>query len=178
MSFTFEKLKLNGLILITPQIFTDERGWFCETYKKEDFFQNDIFDIFRQDNHSRSYKNVLRGLHFQKKFYQAKIVRCIKGKILDVAVDIDPNSSTFKQWESVVLSADNHRMLYLPETYAHGFLVLSDKAEIVYKCSNIYNAQYDAGIRWNDPDLNIDWGISNPIMSDKDLNLPFLKDIF
>jgi len=179
MSFTFEKLKLNGLILITPQIFEDDRGWFCEIYKREDFDQNDIIDSFLQENHSKSKQNVLRGLHFQKKPYsQAKLVRCIKGEILDVAVDIDPNSFTFKQWISVVLSADNRKMLFLPDTYAHGFLTLSEEAEIIYKCSTKYNKEFDAGIRWDDPDLNIEWEIENPILSEKDQKIPFFKEIF
>ncbi len=179
MSFIFEKLEIEGLVLITPKVYPDERGWFSETYKLEEFFKNNITSMFDQDNHSYSVKNVLRGLHFQKEpMPQGKLVRCVRGRILDVAVDIRPNSSTFKQWVGVSLDDISKEMLYIPEGMAHGFLTLSDEAEICYKCTRSYRPQLDAGIRWDDPDLNISWGISNPIVSEKDQKLPLLKEIF
>lgn len=178
MPFEFEKLKPEGLVLIKPKFFRDNRGFFAEVYKKSDFEKAGIKTDFVQDNHSRSSRNVIRGLHYQKEPYlQAKLVRCIKGKIFDVAVDIRKDSPYFKKWVGVELSEENGYMFYIPEGFAHGFLVLSDEAEIIYKCSKEYMPEYDTGIRYDDPDLNINWGINNPVLSEKDSRLPYLKDI-
>ena len=150
-----------------------------ESYKKSDFFKNGITVEFNQDNHSKSTAKVLRGLHYQIKPYeQAKLVRCIKGKIYDVAVDIRPNSKTFGRYVKVELSEDNKQMLFIPEGFAHGFVVLSNEAEISYKTSGEYNPQTDRGILWNDKDININWEIDfEPILSDKDKTQPTLKEI-
>ena len=179
MPFEFRKLSVNDVQLIIPQVFNDERGFFLESFKKSDFLKNGISDEFNQDNHSKSSKGVLRGLHFQKPpKSQAKIVRCVRGKIFDCAVDLRKNSSTFKQWAGVILSEENKHMLYIPEGFAHGFTVLSDTAEIFYKASNEYSKEHDRGIRWNDPEIGIEWNIDfEPVLSGKDKNQPFLKDI-
>ena len=179
MPFEFKKLDVKDVQLIIPKIFNDERGFFLESFKKSEFIANGITDEFSQDNHSKSTKGVLRGLHFQKApKAQAKIVRCIKGTIFDVAVDLRKNSPTFKKWTGVVLSEDNKHMLYIPEGFAHGFAVLSDTAEILYKASNEYSKEHDRGIRWNDPEIDVNWNIDfEPILSEKDKNQPFVKDI-
>ena len=179
MPFEFERLKIEDLILVKPKIFGDNRGFFAECYKKSDFVLNGINVDFVQDNHSKSSKGVLRGLHYQQSPYaQAKLVKCIKGQIYDVAVDIRPNSKSFGKYVKVELSEDNKYMLYIPEGFAHGFVVLSDEAELIYKTSAEYAPEYDSGIRWNDKDLNIDWGIDfEPVLSEKDKNLPYLKEL-
>lgn len=177
MAFTFTKTSLNGVILIEPKIFKDARGFFMETFKASEFALNGIDVKFNQDNQSKSTQGVIRGLHFQRApFPQAKIVRCLKGKIYDVAVDIRPESENFGKWFGVELSEENKSMLYIPEGFAHGFSVLSEEAEIAYKASNEYSAESDAGILWNDKELNIDWKIDNPIISEKDMILPSLSD--
>lgn len=148
-----------------------------ESYKKSEFVSNGINVEFRQDNHSFSTKGVLRGLHYQKTpSAQAKLVRVIKGSVWDVAVDIRKNSPTFKKWIAIELSEENKKMFYIPEGFAHGFLALTDEVHLMYKCSNEYSTQSDAGILWNDPELAIKWPIDNPILSDKDLVLPLLRD--
>ena len=179
MPFEFKKLNVNDVQLIVPKVFADERGFFLESYKRSDFVANGIRDEFNQDNQSKSTKGVLRGLHYQKApKAQAKIVRCIKGQIFDVAVDLRKNSSTFKKWVGALLTEDNKNMLYIPEGFAHGFVVLSDIAEILYKASNEYCKECDRGIRWNDPEINVDWGIDfEPILSEKDKIQPFVKDV-
>lgn len=179
MPFEFERQKIEDVILIKPKIFGDNRGFFMEAYKKSDFFANGIDIEFNQDNHSKSAKGVLRGLHYQASpFGQAKIVRCSKGKIYDVAVDIRPNSETYGQYVKVELSEENKHMLYIPTGFAHGFAALTDEVELLYKASGEYNPQADRGILWNDPDININWGIDfDPLLSEKDKNQPFLKDI-
>lgn len=179
MPFEFERLKIEDLILVKPKIFGDNRGFFAEWYKKSDFVSNGINVDFVQDNHSKSSKGVLRGLHYQQSPYaQAKLVKCIKGQIYDVAVDIRPNSKSFGKYVKVELSEDNKYMLYIPEGFAHGFVVLSDEAELIYKTSAEYAPEYDSGIRWDDKDLNIDWGIDfEPVLSEKDKNLPYLKEL-
>jgi len=177
MPFTFEKLEPAGLLLVKPSVFKDERGFFLETYKAGDFERAGIKENFVQDNHSGSSKGVLRGLHYQKRpAVQGKLVRCTLGSILDVAVDIRKDSPGFGKWSAVELSAANAHMLYLPPGFAHGFLVLSDRAEIMYKCTGEFSPAHDAGIRWNDPDVGIKWGITDPLLSAKDRVLPFLKD--
>lgn len=178
--FIFEPQKIEDVILVKPEVFGDKRGFFMESYKKSEFFANGIDVEFNQDNHSKSTAHVLRGLHYQKAPYgQAKLVRCVKGRILDVAVDIRPNSKTFAKYVKVELSEENKHMLYIPEGFAHGFVVLSDEAELFYKASGEYNAQADSGILWCDKDINIDWEIDfDPILSDKDRNQPELKEVF
>ena len=179
MPFEFEKQSIEDVILVKPKVFGDNRGFFMESYKKSEFIKNGIDIEFQQDNHSKSSAKVLRGLHYQAKPYeQAKLVRCITGKIYDIAVDIRPNSKTFGQYVKVELSEDNKNMLYIPKGFAHGFVVLSSEAELLYKASGEYNPKADRGIFWSDKDLNIDWGIDfEPILSEKDQNQPKLKDI-
>ena len=169
MPFEFKRLGIPDVILITPRVFTDERGFFIETYQKDDFAKAGITGEFVQQNHSKSVKGVLRGLHYQKEPYaQAKLVRCIKGEIFDVAVDIRKNSSTFSKYVSAVLSEENKNMLYIPRGFAHGFEVLSDEAEIIYSIDNIYAKESESGIIWNDSSIKINWPIKSPILSEKD----------
>ncbi len=179
MPFEFKRLRIEDVILVTPKVFGDSRGFFMEGYKKSEFKRNGIDVEFNQDNHSKSTKGVLRGLHYQAQPYsQAKLVRCPKGKIFDVAVDLRPNSPTFKQWVGEILSEENKNMLFIPEGFAHGFVVLSDEAELLYKASNEFDLPSDRGVRWNDPEIGVEWGIDfEPLVSEKDNNQPFLKDI-
>jgi len=177
MPFEFEKLEPAGLVLVRPKVFRDDRGFFVESYKKSDFEKAGVSGEFVQDNHSKSVKGVLRGLHYQKDpFAQGKLVRCLSGRILDVAVDIGRDSPSFGKWAAVELDSDSAGMLYIPPGFAHGFLVLSETAEIMYKCTKEFSPAHDAGIRWDDPRLGIDWGIKAPILSAKDSALPYLKD--
>ncbi|HSA07172.1 MAG TPA: dTDP-4-dehydrorhamnose 3,5-epimerase [Candidatus Gastranaerophilales bacterium] len=178
MPFNFIKTELTDVILVEPRVFKDERGFFLESYKQSEFKANGIDVEFLQDNHSVSSKNVLRGLHFQKApKQQAKLVRCVRGKIFDVAVDIRPESKNFKKWIGFELSEENKKMLYIPAGFAHGFAVLSEEAEVLYKASNEYSPEHDAGIRWNDPEIGVDWKVKNPLISGKDEKLPFLKEL-
>ena len=175
----FKKTDIEGVYIIEPRVFNDSRGYFFEAWKKQEFEQHIGPVEFVQDNESKSSYGVLRGLHYQKgAFSQAKLVRVIKGKVLDVAVDIRRSSPTFGRHVMVELSEENKRQFFIPRGFAHGFLVLSDEAIFTYKVDNVYAPQADAGIRWNDPDLGIDWPIDlNKVMtSDKDLKQPFLKD--
>lgn len=171
----FLKGELEGLYIIEPTIYTDERGHFYESYRKDLFQEKTGFlGEFVQDNESYSTKNVLRGLHFQRPpFAQAKLVRVIQGEVLDVAVDIRKNSPTYGFYQKVVLSGENKRMFFIPEGFAHGFLTLSESAIFSYKCSNLYNASAEGGIRWNDSFLDIDWTENNPIVSNKDDQLGY-----
>lgn len=170
MPFEFKPQEIKDVILVEPKVFGDARGFFMETYKKSDFFANGIDVEFNQDNHSKSTKGVLRGLHFQKAPHaQAKLVRCSKGRIYDVAVDIRKGSSTFGKYVKVELSEENKRMLFIPAGFAHGFVALSDEVELLYKASGEYCPEADCGIIWNDSDINIDWNIDfEPILSEKD----------
>lgn len=179
MPFEFERQKIKDVILVKPKVFGDNRGFFMESYKKSDFYANGIDVEFNQDNHSKSTKGVLRGLHYQAKPYgQAKLVRCSKGRIYDVAVDIRPNSETFGQYVKVELSEDNKQMLFIPEGFAHGFVALTDEVELLYKASGEYNQQADRGVLWCDKDINIDWEIDfEPLLSEKDKVQPTLKEI-
>ena len=179
MPFEFVKQKIKDIILVKPKIYVDNRGFFLESYKKSEFCSNGIDVDFCQDNCSKSYYRVLRGLHYQIKPYgQAKLIRCTKGKIFDVALDLRNNSETFGEYVKVELSSQNQHMLYIPEGFAHGFVVLSDKAEIFYKTSSEYMPEYERGIIWNDEDLNIDWGIDfEPILSSKDIAQPKFTEI-
>ena len=175
----FKKTDIEGVYIIEPRVFNDSRGYFFEAWKKQEFEQHIGPVEFVQDNESKSSYGVLRGLHYQKgAFSQAKLVRVIKGKVLDVAVDIRRSSPTFGSHMMVELSEENKRQFFIPRGFAHGFLVLSDEAIFTYKVDNVYAPQADAGIRWNDPDLGIDWPIdlSKVMTSEKDLKQPFLKD--
>ena len=175
----FKKTASEGVYVIEPRVFNDARGYFFEAWKKEEFEQNIGKVEFVQDNESKSSYGVLRGLHYQKgDASQAKLVRVIKGKVLDVAVDIRKSSPTFGQHVMVELSDENKRQFFIPRGFAHGFLVLSDEAIFTYKVDNPYAPQADAGIRWNDPDLGIEWPIDPKDVqtSEKDLKQPFLKD--
>lgn len=179
MPFEFEKLEIEGLVLIKPKVFGDNRGFFMESYKKSDFVHNGINCEFIQDNHSKSTKGVLRGLHYQAKpKAQAKLIRCIKGKIYDIVVDLRKNSSTFGKWIKVELSEENNYLFFVPEGFAHGFVVLSDEAELFYKTNAEFSSEHDRGVLWCDKDLNIDWGIDfEPTLSDKDKIQPKLSEI-
>lgn len=157
MAFTFEKTNLPGVLVIKPQVFGDSRGYFMETYKKGPFEEAGIKGEFVQDNESSSTKGVLRGLHFQKEHTQGKLVRVTEGRVFDVAVDVRPGSATFGQWTGVELSAENKCMFYVPEGFAHGFLVLSDTASFVYKCTDVYDPKSEGGIPWNDPAIHVEW---------------------
>ncbi len=168
--------KINGPIIIKPLLFNDERGMFMETYKRSEFISNGIVEEFVQDNYSVSKKWVLRGLHYQKNpNAQAKLVSCIRGKVFDVAVDIRKGSPTYGRWISCILSEKNRLILYIPKGFAHGFLALSDVAEIQYKCSCEYSQKDERGIIWNDPALNIRWPTNNPTLSKRDKLHPPLK---
>ena len=169
MSFEFLKTEIPDVILIKPQTHVDQRGFFLESYRKDEFQKAGIATEFVQDNHSKSIYGVLRGLHFQKKPYeQAKLVRCVRGKIFDVAVDLRENSKTYGKYVSAILSEKNKEMLFIPRGFAHGFLVLSTSAEVLYKTDNIYSKASESGIIWNDVTINIPWPIKNPILSEKD----------
>jgi len=178
--FIFNKTKLEGVYIIEPKIFGDERGYFMEIYNKEQFSKAGLNMTFVQDNESKSCKGVLRGLHFQKKHSQGKLVRVNRGEVFDVAVDLRIGSLTYGQWEGVILSDENKKQFYVPKGFAHGFLVLSDEAVFNYKCTDFYSPEYDGGVLWNDPDINIKWPldkIENIILSEKDKIQPCLKDL-
>jgi len=177
MNSIFKKLAIPEVILIEPKIFSDKRGFFFENFKEEDFILNGITKLI-QDNISHSTLGVIRGLHYQKNpKAQAKLVTAITGKIFDVAVDIRKNSPTYGKWVGEILSNENHRSLYIPEGFAHGFSVLSKEADVFYKVSNEYSQENEGGIKWNDPTINISWAIEQPIISEKDNLLPLLKKI-
>jgi len=175
--FTFHTTDLPRVQWIEPVVHGDERGFFMETYRAPDFAAAGIWDVFVQDNHSRSMKGILRGLHLQKTHPQAKLVRCTSGAVWDVAVDVDPASPTFGRWFGIELSAANKRQLYIPAGMAHGFLALEDDTEFVYKCSAEYDPEDEAGIVWSDQQLHVGWplqGIGTPVVSLKDAGLPTL----
>lgn len=168
---------IEGLKIITPDVFKDNRGYFYESYNQQHFFDAGLTMKFVQDNESQSSKGVLRGLHFQNPPYaQGKLVRVIKGEVLDVAVDLRKNSSTYGQHYKIILNEGNKLMFYIPEGFAHGFLTLQDDTIFSYKCTNFYDKQSESGIIWNDKTLNIDWNIENPIISEKDKNNILFKD--
>ena len=178
MSLTVEKTPLEGLLVLKPRVFQDSRGFFIETYNKETFAVAGIDTIFLQDNHSKSTRGTLRGLHFQTAPGQAKVVRCSPGVIWDVAVDIRPQSPTFGRHFGMKLTPDEAVMLYIPVGFAHGFVVLSESAEVLYKSSNVYNPATEAGLAWNDPELNVQWpldGIS-PLLSERDKTNPSFRE--
>ncbi len=171
------KTKIEGLLIIKPQVFIDDRGYFYESYNKPKFEAAGLDMNFVQDNESKSQKGVLRGIHFQKPpFAQGKLVRVVKGAVLDVAVDLRPNSKTYGQWEAVELTEENKLLYWIPAGFGHGFATLKDDTIFSYKCTNVYNKDSEGSILWNDKILNIDWGIDNPILSDKDIDAPVFKD--
>ena len=177
MSIAFERLAIPEVILVKPRVFEDARGFFLETYNQAVYQEGGISDRFVQDNHSRSTRGILRGLHYQlEPMAQAKLVSVAFGQVLDVAVDIRKGSPTYGAWVSALLSDENHHQLYVPAGFAHGFYVLSDVADFVYKVSRGYSKEHDRGIAWNDPALAIDWGTQSPILSDKDRAQPTLAD--
>lgn len=172
------KTEVSDLYIIEPKVFGDSRGWFTESWSKSAFEDGGLSYNFVQDNHSFSAtKGVLRGLHYQKgDAAQAKLVRCTRGAVLDVAVDMRKDSPTYKKWLAVELSEDNFRQLLVPRGFLHGFLTLTDNVEFIYKVDNYYNKEADRSIRWDDPELDVQWGITDPILSDKDKNASYLRD--
>ncbi|MEN4017634.1 MAG: dTDP-4-dehydrorhamnose 3,5-epimerase [Methanobacterium sp.] len=177
--FKFMETSIEGVYIIEPTVFGDERGYFMETYHKEEFKKAGLDFSFVQDNQSKSKKGVLRGLHFQYTKPQGKLVRVIKGKVFDVAVDLRKDSPTYGKWEGVILSKENKKQFYVPEGFAHGFLVLSDEAEFIYKCTDFYDSEDEGGILWSDPDIGIKWpvdDINRVILSEKDRKWKTLKE--
>jgi dTDP-4-dehydrorhamnose 3,5-epimerase len=182
MKFKRKNTDIEGVCIIEPTIFGDHRGFFMETYNKRDFTEIGLEMEFVQNNHSKSTKGVLRGLHYQTKHPQGKLVRVIKGAVYDVAIDIRKDSPTYKEYSGLILSEENRLMFFIPPGLAHGFLALSEEVEFEYMVTDYFYPEYDTGIRWDDSSINIDWpfkenNIDKPIISEKDNNLPFLKDI-
>jgi dTDP-4-dehydrorhamnose 3,5-epimerase len=179
MPFDFIPVEgISGPIVIKPRVFGDTRGFFMESWREDDFLNNGIREQFVQDNHSKSSKGVLRGLHFQKEPQaQGKLVRVITGSVWDVAVDIRQGSPTRGRWFGLELNEENRTMFYIPPGFAHGFVTLKDNTHFVYKCTCYYSPEKDAGIRWDDPDLSITWPLANPQLSEKDRGLPLLKEM-
>ena len=177
MTFKVEKSDLEGVLLIQPAVHTDSRGRFFESFQKERYKEIGIEEEFVQDNHSVSKKGVLRGLHYQVNSGQDKLVRVTQGEIFDVAVDIRKQSPTYGKWWGLSLSETNNLQLYIPVGFAHGFCVLSESAEVLYKCSDYYSPEDERGILWNDPDLAIDWPIKDPILSEKDAVYPLFSEL-
>ena len=176
-NFKFIETGIKDVYIIEPKLFGDSRGYFMETYNEADFKAAGLDYTFVQDNQSSSRKGVLRGLHFQKTYPQAKLVRVLKGEVFDVAVDLRKNSSTYGKWTGVLLSEENKRQFMIPRGFAHGFLVVSDHAEFAYKCDEFYHPEDEGGIMWNDPDIGIDWNFDEEIiLSEKDKKHPLLKD--
>jgi len=176
-NFTFTETRIKGVYIIDVKTYGDNRGYFMETYKEEDFCAAGLNYRFVQDNQSSSRKGVLRGLHFQKTFPQAKLVRVLKGEVFDVAVDLRKGSETYGQWVGVMLSEENHKQFMIPRGFAHGFLVVSDHAEFAYKCDEKYHPEDEGGIFWNDPDIHIDWPeVGEMILSEKDKKNPLLAE--
>lgn len=173
----FIKTKIEGVYIIEPKVFGDQRGYFMETYNEKEFKEHGLNYMFVQDNQSKSKKGVLRGLHFQKKFPQAKLVRAVSGEVFDVAVDLRKNSPTYGKWVGVVLSSENKRMFMVPRGFAHGFVVLSETAEFAYKCDEFYHPEDEGGLMWNDEEIGIEWPIDiEPILSEKDKKYLSLKE--
>ncbi len=163
--------------MIEPSVFEDDRGFFFESYHETKFAELGIRDRFVQDNHAKSVRHTLRGLHYQVRHPQAKLCRVIQGEVLDVVVDVRHGSPHFGKWESGILSAQNKREMYVPAGFAHGYLVLSETAEFLYKCSDFYHPEYERGVLWNDPEIEINWGVQGPLLSDKDRRNPPLSGI-
>ncbi len=175
---TFTETSLPGVFVVEPKVFGDHRGFFMESWSQRAFEEAGLFYDFVQDNHSSStVKGTLRGIHFQRgEKAQAKLVRCVKGAVLDVAVDLRPSSPHYKEWVGVELSAENKKQLLIPRGFGHGFLTLTDDVEFLYKADNPYAPEADGGIYWNDPDIGVNWGVDDPILSEKDSRSPYLKD--
>jgi dTDP-4-dehydrorhamnose 3,5-epimerase len=173
------KTKLDGCVIIKPKVFGDHRGFFKETFQADRYKEAGLVLPFVQDNHSRSTQGVLRGLHYQKTKPQGKLVSCSAGEVFDVAVDLRAGSSTYGQWEGVILSGDNHIQFYVPPGFAHGFVVLSDTADFQYKCTDYYDPSDEGGLIWNDPDVGIEWPLGDiePKLSEKDMILPKLNEL-
>lgn len=169
--------KLEGLLIIEPQVFEDNRGFFLETYHSARFKAAGVDQVFVQDNLSVSGYATLRGLHFQRNYPQAKLVQAISGEIFDVAVDIRPDSPTFGKWSGVYLSGTNKRQLLIPQGFAHGFCVISEAAHVAYKCSDYYHPEDEGGIIWSDPTIGIKWPVTEPIISEKDKKFPRLSEL-
>ena len=179
-NFNFIATKIPDLYIIEPKVFGDDRGYFMESYSQKDFAEAGLTMTFVQDNESKSHKGVLRGLHFQTKHTQGKLVRVTQGEVWDVAVDLRKGSPTYGQWEGVYLSAENKRQFYVPEGFAHGFVVTSDEAVFNYKCTDFYAPEYDSGLLWNDVDVAIEWpleGIEELLLSEKDKKQKTLKEL-
>lgn len=177
MPFKFTKMSIPEVILVESKAFPDERGFFMESFQESTFEVNGIRTRFIQDNYSHSIKGVIRGLHYQKDpKAQAKLVMAIKGEIFDVAVDIRKGSPTYGKWVGEILSEQNHRLLYVPRGFAHGFMVLSNEADVIYKVDSEYSAENDRGIIWNDPEIAVKWPMDKPVISKKDLEQPTLKN--
>jgi dTDP-4-dehydrorhamnose 3,5-epimerase len=174
---TAGETKLDGVVLVEPQVHGDERGFFVETFRKDVWAELGVDAEFVQHNHSRSSKGTLRGLHFQTSPGQAKLLRCARGAILDVAVDLRKGSDTYGQWEGHVLDDAKHHQLFVPIGFAHGFVVLSDVADVAYLVSSIYDPATEAGIAWDDPDVGVDWQVEEPLLSGRDQNAPKLSEI-
>ena len=172
----FIQTEIPDIILVKPNVIEDHRGFFMESYHIKKFKIGGINCTFVQENHAKSVQNTLRGLHFQVQYPQAKLLRCLKGKVFDVAVDIRQDSPYFGKWVGEELSEENRYQLYIPEGFAHGYYVMSETAEIAYKCSEIYHPQDEQGIRWNDPEIAINWPSQNPILSENDKALPMMAD--
>ena len=168
---------LPGVLILEPKVFPDARGFFLETYNKEKYLAAGLNIDFVQDNLSFSSKGVLRGLHYQNPHAQGKLVYVLQGEVWDVAVDIRRDSAQFGRWTAVTLSADNKKQFYIPPGFAHGFCVMSETALFTYKCTDTYHPECDAGVRWDDPDIGIAWPVTEPILSDKDKNQPYLRDV-
>jgi dTDP-4-dehydrorhamnose 3,5-epimerase len=169
--------KLDGVVLVEPQVFGDDRGFFVETFSRDAWREMGVDAEFVQHNHSRSVQGTLRGIHFQTEPGQAKLVRCVRGEILDVAVDLRRGSPTYGQWEGHVLSDANHHQLYVPVGFGHGFAVLSDVADVAYQVSSYYVAETESGIAWDDPDVGVDWRVPEPLLSDRDKQAPRLAEV-
>ena len=177
--FQFTKTGIEGLVVVEPKVFGDNRGYFMETYNYNDFKAAGLDMVFVQDNQSKSKKGVLRGLHFQKKNPQGKLVRVVSGEVYDVAVDVRRGSDTYGKWYGVLLSAENKKQFYVPEGFAHGFVVMSETAEFVYKCTRFYDPSDEGGLMWNDPEIGIDWPVpenAELLLSEKDQHHQPLKD--
>lgn len=174
MPATFTTTSISGLLIIEPRAFPDERGFFMETFKVSEYSAHGVPVQFVQDNHSKSSRGTLRGLHYQTgEHAQGKLVRCTHGRLWDVAVDIRKDSPTYGKWDAVELSAENHKMFWIPSGFAHGFIALEDDTELQYKCTAEYNKESEGGIRWDDPTLAIDWPITDVLVSEKDAILPY-----
>jgi dTDP-4-dehydrorhamnose 3,5-epimerase len=177
MAVRYTKTSLPGVLIIEPVVFKDDRGFFLETHHQRKYVEGGIDTSFVQDNRSHSKKGVLRGLHYQLRYPQGKLVYVITGEIFDVAVDIRRGSPTFGKWEGIYLSSDNNRQVFVPEGFAHGFCVVSETADVLYKCTDFYDPDDEFGILWSDPTMSIEWPVASPVLSSKDSQYPRLTEI-